>query len=207
MKKLLHIIATPRGNLSRTLKIAKPILENFDVAYPEGDTDEIDLFKDALPELTVVRVGGKYTLLSGGELSAEAEESWRPIEEHINRFMSADIILISTPMWNFGIPYKLKHYIDIIVQPKYLFQYTEKGVEGLAKGKKVIVVSSRGGDYSVGTPAHSYDQVEPYLKTVLGFIGITDINFICAQPVDAGSKELRDERLAGAIRDTQAIVL
>ena len=88
-------------------------------------------------------------------------------------------------MWNFSIPYKLKHYIDIIIQPKYLFRYTEKGPEGLVKGKKMVVVSSRGGDYSAGG-MRQYDMQEPYLRAIFGFVGITDITFINAQPMDMG---------------------
>ena len=112
------------------------------------------------------------------------------------RFLSADAYLISTPMWNFGIPYTLKHYIDVILQPKYLFRYTEKGPEGLVKNKKMIVITSRGGDYST-EQMKAYDFEEPYLRTAFGFTGITDITFINAQPMDMGP-ELQEQKIREA---------
>lgn len=198
MKKLLHIIATPRGEESRTLKVAGAFIETFKKKNPECVIEEIDLYKEALPELTVKRVDGKYILLGGKDLPAEFQKEWKQIISHIERFLSADGYLVSTPMWNFGIPYKLKHYIDVIVQPKYLFRYTDKGVDGLAKGRKVAVVSSRGGDYSSSSPMHSYDLLEPYLRQIFGFVGITDIVFINAQPMDAFGPKVCEDKIKEA---------
>ena len=195
-RKLLHIIATPRGDESRTLKIASVFLAAFKGKNPECIVDEINLPKENLPPLTVKRVDGKYALLSGKELSGESKEAWQDMIKHIDRFLSADAYLVSTPMWNFGIPYMLKHYIDVIVQPKYLFRYTEKGAEGLVKGKRMIVISSRGGDYSV-EPMIKLDLQEPYLRAIFGLVGIIDITFVKAQPMDMDPK-IRDERIKEA---------
>ena len=185
MKKLLHIIATPRGDESRTLKVSGAFLESFRSSQPGWVVEDLDLPKENLPSLTAKRVDGKYALLSGKDLYGDLKESWEDIIRHIERFLSADAYLISTPMWNFGIPYTLKHYIDVILQPKYLFRYTEKGPEGLVKNKKMIVITSRGGDYST-EQMKAYDFEEPYLRTAFGFTGITDITFINAQPMDMG---------------------
>jgi FMN-dependent NADH-azoreductase len=196
MKKLLHIIATPRGDESRTLKISHAFLEAFKEKNPGCIIDELDLTKEILPPLTVKRVDGKYALLSGKELSGELKDAWQDIIKHIERFLSSDLYLISTPMWNFGIPYTLKHYIDVILQPKYLFRYTAKGAEGLAKGKRMVVASTRGGDYS-SEAMKKFDLQEPYLRTVFGLAGITDMTFINAQPMDMDPK-IRDERIKEA---------
>ncbi len=195
MKKLLHIIATPRDNESRTLQITKPFIKTFKDTHPDWSLEELNLFKTKLPLLTAQRVNGKYVLLSGNELSGEFKNSWMEIVAEIERFLSADAYLISAPMWNFSIPYILKHYIDIIIQPKYLFRYTKKGTEGLVKGKKMIVITTRGGDY---TAMPAYDFQEPYLKTIFGFVGITDITFINAQPMDALGKVVQDEKIKEA---------
>jgi len=185
MKKLLHIIATPRAGESRTLKVSTSFLEAFTQSHPYWAVEELDLSKEELPALTVRRVDGKYVLLGGKELSGELRVSWQGIIRHIEKFLSADGYLVSTPMWNLSIPYLLKHYLDIIVQPKYLFQYTETGVEGLVKNRKMVVVASRGGDYS--TPgSRPLDQQEPYLRAIFGFVGIKDIQFIIAEPMDMG---------------------
>lgn len=185
MKKLLHIIATPREDESRTLQVSEAFLEVFKVRHPDWAIDELNLFQEELPPLTIKRVDGKYILLGGKDLFGQFKEAWTEIIAHIERFLSADAYLISAPMWNFGIPYALKHYIDIIVQPKYLFRYTEKGVEGLVKGRKMVVIASRGGDYT-SEAMRMYDTQEPYLRTIFGFVGINDITFIIAQPMNMG---------------------
>lgn len=198
MKKLLHIIATPRAEESRTLKVSKVFLEAFGKKYPGCKIDELNVTTEPLPALTVKVVSGKYVLLSGKELTENLKDAWRNVIRHIERFLSADAYLISTPMWNFSIPYFLKQYIDVIIQPKYLFRYTDTGVEGLAKNKKMVVITSRGGDYSPGSPYQSYDFQEPYLRTIFGFAGITDITFIIAQPMDALGPEVEKAKIEEA---------
>lgn len=199
MKRLMHIVATPRGAESRTLKVSEAFMEEFRKKYPACDIDRLSLAEEGLPALTVEAVSGKYVLLGGGELSGKLKLAWRAIEGHIERFLLADAYLVSSPMWNFSVPYPLKHYIDIIVQPKYLFRYTPNGVEGLAGGRKMLVVTSRGGDYSAGSPFRAYDLLEPYLRTVFGFVGITDIAFINAQPMDAAGPDVAGSKLDEAI--------
>lgn len=198
MKRLLHIIATPRADESRTLKVSASFLDAFRRRYPACAIDELNLFEETLPELTVKRVDGKYALLGGKDLSPELQRSWEEIVAAIERFLAADAYLISSPMWNFGIPYKLKHYIDVILQPKYLFRYTDKGPEGLVKGRKMAVITSRGGDYSGKSPFHAYDYQEPYLRAAFGFAGITDITFINAQPMDAAGPAVQAEKISEA---------
>ncbi|MEN6387018.1 MAG: NAD(P)H-dependent oxidoreductase, partial [Phycisphaerales bacterium] len=184
MNKLLHIIATPRGEDSATLQISSVFLEEFKKTHNDWVIEHLDLTKEQLPSLTTKRVDGKYVLLGGKELYGDLKESWQEIIERIEHFQSADGYLLSTPMWNFNIPYFLKHYIDIIVQPRYLFHYTPSGVEGLVKNKKMLVIASRGGDYTTTGPASASDMQEPYLRLIFGFIGIKDIKFIIAQPMD-----------------------
>jgi len=196
MKKLLHIIATPRGEDSRTLCVSEAFLEAFQETHPHWVIEELNLTKEELPSLNTRRVDGKYLLLSGKDLYGELKEAWQEIMLHIERFLSADAYLISTPMWNFSIPYVLKHYIDIIVQPKYLFQYTETGIEGLALAKKMAVINSRGGEYH-SPDMQSFDFLEPYLRTIFGFVGISDIQFITAEPMDMGM-EMQDQRIREA---------
>lgn len=198
MKKILHIISTPRGDASSTLKISGSFLKELKNKHPACAIDTLDLFKDAIPSLTLKTVNGKYVLLAGKDLSGDLKEAWRDIEKHITRFLSADAYLISAPMWNFSIPYPLKHYIDIIVQPRYLFRYTDKGAEGLAKNKKMAIITSRGGDYSAASPFRAYDYQEPYLRAVFNLVGITDIVFINAQPMDALGRDVAEEKIRQA---------
>jgi FMN-dependent NADH-azoreductase len=199
MKNLLHIICSPRGTESRTLKISSHLETKYTQTYPDILVDRLDLFSEDIPQLDVIKVKGKYILMGGEELSGKEKVSWAKIEHQIERFKKADAYIISTPMWNFGIPYRLKQYIDIIFQPGFLFKYTENGPEGLITGKKLFVISSRGGDYSPQSPFHSYDQLEPYLRTAFSFIGFKDISFINIQPMDAGGEAIRNEKLEQAL--------
>ncbi|MCX5716045.1 MAG: NAD(P)H-dependent oxidoreductase [Candidatus Omnitrophica bacterium] len=199
MEKLLHIIATPRGKESRTLQVSEAFLEAFKNKHPGWTVEELDLSKEQLPSLTVKRVDGKYVLLGGKDLDGELKEAWEDIVAHIQRFLLADAYLISTPMWNFSIPYMLKQYIDIIIQPKYMFRYTKTGVEGLVKNKKMTVIASRGGEY-LSDEARKLDMQEPYLRAIFGLAGITDITFIVAQPMDMGEQIQRQK-----IQEAQAL--
>lgn len=201
-KKLLHIIATPRQDKSRTLSVAKVFLETFQAQHPDWSIDELDLWSNNLPTLTAKSLDGKYALLAGKDLPEELRDAWGEIIAQIERFMSADAYLISAPMWNFSIPYRLKQYLDVILQPRYLYRYTPQGPEGLVKNKKMVVITSRGGDYS-GLMLKA-DFQEPYLRFVFGFVGIKDIRFINAQPMDM-AMDLQAERIKQAQVEAQDI--
>ena len=104
----------------------------------------------------------------------------------LEEFLAADIVVIGAPMYNFGIPSQLKAWIDRLAVAGKTFRYTEKGSEGLAGGKKVIVASSRGGFYGPDTPAAFLDHQESYLRGIFGFFGITDVSFVRAEGVQLG---------------------
>lgn len=198
MSKLLHIIATPREEDSRTLRVTEAFFEGLENNDPDCRVDTLDVTKEKLPPMTMKAVSGKYVLLGGKDLPEDLKPAWDDIIKHIERFLSADGYVISSPMWNFSIPYYLKHYIDVILQPRYLFRYTEKGPEGLVKNKKMIIITSRGGDYGPDSPSHSYDFQEPYLRAVFGLAGITDITFINSQPMDALGPEIQKQKIDAA---------
>jgi FMN-dependent NADH-azoreductase len=188
MKKLLHVVASPRGGKSRTLKVANAFLERFKERHPDWLVDEINVFEEELPGMSARQVDGKYILLGNRELYGELREKWAEIEQHILRFKEANAYLISTPMWNFTIPYPLKQYLDILIQPAYLFRYTKEGAEGLLTGRRMVVISSSGGAYTA-PETQSYDHLDSYLRTVFGFVGITDMRFIKIESLDGVSKK------------------
>jgi FMN-dependent NADH-azoreductase len=196
-RKLLHIIATPHGEDSRTLQISEVFLDELKKRNPDLVVDELDVTKEELPSMTLKRLDGKYVLLDGKELYGDLKDTWQEIISHINRFLSADVYLISTPMWNFSIPYFLKHYIDVIVQPKYLFRYTDNGVDGFAKGRKMLIITSRGDEYEE-PESIKLDHQEPYLRSIFGFVGITDITFLIAQPMDNKGHEIQKQKIEEA---------
>lgn len=204
--KLLHIIATPRERASNTLKVANVFLESLQAKHTDLQVDVIDLFNHDLPAVAGNNIDTKYTLVVGQPIDKQHKESWAQIETLIARFLSADIYLLSTPMWNFSIPYALKYYIDAIVQPGYLYRYNEQGQPvPLTLGKKMVCITSRGGDYSEHSPLHAYDFQEPYLRAIFGFVGITDMQFINAQPMDI-TLQLREAAIASAFETTRRLV-
>jgi FMN-dependent NADH-azoreductase len=191
--RLLHVIATPRGLASNTGRVSACLLEALREAEDDLDVSTLDLFRADLPSVAGKNIESKYRLMTGQAIDDDAQESWGQIERTIEQFLEADVYLLTVPMWNLGIPYALKYYIDAIVQPGYLFRYTPEGLaEGLVHGKKMIVVNSSGGDYS-SEYARPFDFVESYLRAIFGFVGITDITFIRAGGMDVSP----DARKAG----------
>ena len=182
---LLHIISTPRSGSSNTLRVTKRFLEILREEDPGVAIDTLDLFADDLPGVAGKNIEAKYALMMGAQLDPDHVESWTMIESLIARLVAADVVVISVPMWNLSIPYALKYFIDAVVQPGYLFKYNDMGQpEGMIHGSKMIVITSRGGDYSADSPFHAFDFMEPYLRAIFGFVGIHDMEFIYAQPMD-----------------------
>src|SRR5712691_9646704 len=182
---LLHIISTPRSHESNTMRVSNALIEELHSRYSDLTVSVLDLFKADLPAIAGANIESKYKLMTGQALDTYHQSCWDAIDATCKRFLEADVYVISTPMWNLGVPYVLKYYIDAIVQPSYLFRYNESGVaEGLLVGKKMVVVTSRGGDYSSGSPLAAFDFLEPYLRAIFGFVGITDLHFINAHGMD-----------------------
>ena len=201
--RLLHVICTPRGLASNTARVSSNLLE----ALLEEDDDmsitTLDLFRADLPSVAGKNIESKYRLMTGQALDDAARESWSQIERTIDQFLESDVYLLTVPMWNFGIPYVLKYYIDAIVQPGYLFRYTPEGTaEGLVHGKKMLVVTSSGGDYS-SEFMRGFNFVESYLRAIFGFVGITDITFFHAQAMDV-TPEFRKAGQKAAIEKARA---
>ncbi|MDR3748882.1 MAG: NAD(P)H-dependent oxidoreductase [Acidobacteriota bacterium] len=133
---------------------------------------EHDLSKDPLPHLDYLAVKAIFTK---DQTEAESlKEVLRLSDQLTEEVLSSDLLVIASPMWNFGLPSSLKAWDDHIVRPGKTFRYAGDGVEGRARGKKAILVLASGGVFSEG-PWKSWDTVEPYLRLILGFIGITEV--------------------------------
>lgn len=201
--RLLHIIATPRAAGSNTLRISQEFLTALREDQPDVEIETLDLFRHDLPAVAGENIESKYKVLMGLPVDRMHAESWGEVERLIAQFMAADAYLVTTPMWNFSVPYALKYYIDSIVQPGYLFAYDEQGVPvGLCRDKRMMCITTRGGDYSAGGPLHSFDLQVPYLLTIFGFVGITDVRFLHAQPMDV-TPELRETAIERGIDEAR----
>jgi FMN-dependent NADH-azoreductase len=138
-------------------------------------------------------IDSKYAILHGHSFTEAQRKSWRPVEQLIANFKRADRYLFSLPMWNYGIPYILKHYIDLIVQPSYTFSFSPKeGYKGLVIGKPVVMIYARGGTYGPGSGQEAADFQKNYMETILKFIGFSDIRSIIIEPTLA-SPEIKEQ--------------
>jgi FMN-dependent NADH-azoreductase len=198
MAKLLYIESSPRKERSHSIHVAKAFLEEYKKANPGDGVETWDLWKETLPEFDGATIAAKYRVFDSQEQESEERLAWQQVELIANRFKSADKFLFSLPMWNFGVPYKLKHLIDVIAQPGMTFGFDPaKGYFGLVTGKKAVVVYSRGGSYSPGSGAEAIDFQKPYLDFMLRFMGITDIENIIVEGTLGGPEATAKAREAG----------
>ena len=173
--------------------MTRQIVNRLKAVEPTLDVVQYDLGDRPLPHLSSDAIGA----LRRAEIAtAEQRELGALSDRMIDELQRADLIVIGSPMHNFGITSQLKAWFDTIIRAGKTFSYGEQGPEGLLKDKHAIVVETRGGVYTTG-PAASFNHQEPHLKTLLGFIGISDVQFIHAEGLDMGP-ESRANGLAHA---------
>ena len=175
MKKILQIISSPRGEASYSIQLTRAITDRIIAAEPGSTVKTLDLVQKSFPHLEEAHITSFFTPVE--KHTEKDKEAIRHSDAAIRDIMEADILVIGAPMYNFAIPSTLKAWIDHIVRKGVTFSYSEKGPEGLIKGKKVYVALATGGVYSEG-PMKEHDYVTPYLRFMLGFIGLTDISFV-----------------------------
>ena len=176
---ILHVDSSITGENSASRTLTRSIVEQLRSGRPGAGVVYRDLAANPLPHLT---------------LDAFADTSV------LDEFLSADMIVIGAPMYNFTLPTQLKAWIDRIVIAGKTFRYTENGPEGLAKGKRVIVALARGGFYDAGSPASALEHLETYLRGIFNFIGI-EPEFVAADGL-AVSPEQRDQSIKVALGET-----
>jgi FMN-dependent NADH-azoreductase len=184
--KLLHLDSSALGAYSVSRELSAALVDTWKQRHPDASIAYRDLAADPLPHWTPVADASAPAVLVNDEV--------------MNEFLGADVIVVGAPMYNFGISSQLKAWLDRIIVAGKTFRYGETGAQGLAGGKKVIVVSSRGGIYS-GDVASAADFQETYLRHVFGFIGVTDIEFVRAEGVGLG-----EEQKAQAIASAHASI-
>jgi FMN-dependent NADH-azoreductase len=142
---LFHVISSPRKERSASIEVADAFIDAWLVKNPNGVVETLNVWKTQFPEFDGEALTAKYAGLEGMELTRDQEKTWSQIKGLANLFIRADVILFSVPMWNFGIPYKLKHLIDSVSHKDILFTFDERGLLGLLGGKKVVIIAARGG--------------------------------------------------------------
>jgi len=179
MNRLLYIGGSPRKERSRSAMVADRFLARLKERYPALSVERLDVFDIDLPAFDRDAVAGRYHLLAGNAVDPEQADAWRDLKKWTDQFLSFDSYLIATPMWNFGIPYRLKQYIDILTQPGLTFRNDSDGnVEGLAQGRRAIIVAASAMPFGSLPEIDGLDFQFAYLKAWLGFIGVTDIGAV-----------------------------
>jgi FMN-dependent NADH-azoreductase len=183
MTKLLHISASPRGEKSKSRALALAYIEKCLSADPLTEVDTLDLWKAPLPQFDGDWAAAKMTQFGEGEMTDALQANWTHLTQITNRFIAADHYVLNVPMWNSGIPYRLKQYIDIITQPGLLYGFApETGYSGLLSGKTAaVIVSSAVWEQGVG-PEFGEDFHSRYIEWWLNKIGVKDVRFIRFQP-------------------------
>jgi FMN-dependent NADH-azoreductase len=172
MKKILHIISSPRGDASYSIRLGNAIIDKIQLAYADSTVKEVSLVDERFPHLEEAHLNAFFT--PAANRTPENLVAIKHSDEAIAEIMDADIIVLGVPLYNFSIPSNLKAWIDHISRAGVTFKYDENGPEGLIKNKKLYIAFSAGGIYTEG-PMTSYDTATPYLKSVFGFLGLTDV--------------------------------
>lgn len=190
MSKTLVLKSSILGEYSQSAKLIDYMIER---AGAEG-VQIRDLAAEPLPMLDGV---GAMALRGGDQLSEQQQALLALSDGLVEELNAADTLIIAAPMYNFHIPVQLKAWIDLVCRAGITFRYTEQGPEGLVKGKKAVVVTTRGGMHK-DSPS---DLITPYLRTVLGFIGITEVEFVYAEALNMGE----DAQKAGLDQARQSL--
>lgn len=206
MSTILYIKASPRTGRSHSIAGADAFVESYRQSCPNDEIKTIDIFQEDVPAFDLAAVTAKYKVMRTEKHTEEDRRVWAKIVAVIEQFKSADKYVFAVPMWNFSIPYRLKQYIDVIVQPGHTFTVTEKGgYEGLVKGKSVFIAYARGGQYTPGTESEAFDLQKKYLELILGFMGLTDIRSVTVEPTLADGPETANQKRAEAIEKARQL--
>jgi FMN-dependent NADH-azoreductase len=199
--KLLHLDASILGANSVSRTVSAAIAERFAREIPDLQTVYRDLAAAPLSHLSGAYLAGRAP---GAENAPELQADIDASDAVLNEFLAADIVVIGAPMYNFTLPTQLKVWIDRILVAGKTFRYGATGAEGLAGGKRVVIALARGGFYGAETPQAAAEHLETYLRTVFGFIGVTDLTFIAADGIAVGPEQ-REQAVTGAVRRAEEL--
>jgi len=196
---ILQVNSSARREGSQSTRLANHLVQRLRDANPEATVTVRDLTADPHPVLDETALTALFTPAAQHTLEQAARVALD--DALIAQIKAADVVVLGVPMYNFGVSTQLKNWIDAISRAGVTFRYSEKGPEGLLTGKKVYVALTRGGRYR-NTPA---DSQVPYLKTVLGFLGMTDVHFVYAEGLSMGPDAER-AALASAYEEIEQAV-
>jgi FMN-dependent NADH-azoreductase len=189
MTTLLHIECSPRKQRSASLEVARSFIARYQENTPDTEIITLDLWNMVLPEFDALAMDAKYAGLNGTPLTPAQQVAWNTLKDLAAFLHHADVLVMSVPLWNFSIPYKLKHFIDLVSQKDVLFSFDpERGLEGMLHNKTAVVMYARGLDFSAQsiTPAERFDFQKPYVEAWLQFIGVSDVHSVIVEKTILG---------------------
>ena len=190
MTTLLHIPASPNPGTSRTRRVAARFIEGYAARHQRTDVQELDIWSADLPAFDAEMIAAKFAVLRATDASEAQRALWQRAVRFAQAFNAADLYVIGVPMWNFGVPYRLKHYMDIVTLPGQNWRWSAaEGYVPLLQGKQAVLVYSSAGDYPV-SPIDARDHQKPLMRQWLAFLGVEDIREISIAPTLAGAAEV-----------------
>lgn len=205
MDKILYLKASPMKDLSFSIAAADAFLEQSLQKNPETSIETIELCETDLPEFDFTTASAKYKIMHGKEQSEQEKQRWDKVVEIIEKFKSADKYVLAVPMWNFSIPYKLKQFLDIIIQPSYTFTVDEQGnYQPLLSDRPVFIAYARGGEYKEDSKKQ-FDMQKPYLELALNFMGLKNIESVTIEPTLMAGAEIAEQRKSETIKKARKI--
>lgn len=194
--KVLHLDSSILGENSVSRKLSKAVVDNARKMNSTVTVTYHDLVADPVAHLTGGYLAGQSPQVKHNQaLQEDLLQGGRVLEE----FLQADVVVLGVAFYNFSIPSQLKAWVDRIAVAGKTFRYTEKGPEGLAKGKRIVLAIARGGSYGPNTAYNSYEHAEYYLRSVFAFLGIEHIHTVAAEGVAQGPKQ-REQAIAEALQ-------
>jgi FMN-dependent NADH-azoreductase len=194
--KLLHLDSSILGGNSASRQLSAAMVDQLAKANPGLEIVHRDLAANPLSHLSGEHFAARQGLVPE---SAAVQNDIATSQAVLDEFLGADVVVLGAPMYNFGIPSQLKAWIDRIAVAGKTFRYTATGPEGLAGNKRVIIAVSRGGFYGAGMPAAALEHVESYLRSVFGFLGVTDVEVVVAEGLGIGPEQ-REKAMQGALQ-------
>jgi FMN-dependent NADH-azoreductase len=187
---LLHLDASPRGERSRSRQLGQKFVTSWRAAHPSATVVSRDIGREPPPFLSEAWVEGAFAPVD--QHSVAAQEAIAVSNRYVDELLAAGEIVITTPIYNFSLPAALKAWIDQVVRAGRTFTVSSGSLTGLVQGKRVIVIVASGGDYRLTSSGGVNNFLEPYLRAVLGFIGITTVEFVYAHSLAASPSQAEE---------------
>jgi FMN-dependent NADH-azoreductase len=204
MANILHIDTSPRGERSISRQLSYEFITSWKDTHLNDTVTYRDLGHHPVPHVDELWIAAAFT--PPDARTGELTEAIKLSDGLIDEFLAADRYVFGVPMYNFNVPSTFKAYIDQIVRVGRTFAVNENGYQGLVdSSKKVLIITSRGSSFRPGTPEAAYDYQEPYLRAILGLIGLTDVSFIHADGLNMGDDSREKSIVAAKEAIAQAV--